>query len=1123
MRNDGTTLRTSEASLLTVSVLPTLAEGSVLAGRYEILALLGTGAMGMVYRARDRELGLTVAIKVLRPELARDAFWVSRFKRELLLARQVSHANVVRIHDFGTDGELSFLSMDFVPGRSLGEVLGERQRLEPARAAEIARQIALALEAAHLAKVIHRDIKPSNVMVDESGEQVRVALTDFGIARSLSRSGRTLPGSSMGTPGYLSPEQARADPLDGRSDLYSLGVLMFEMLNGRLPHSDTTVDESPDRLWDEERELLAWMDGTPGWLRAIVERLLSEDPAQRQQSATDLLRELDRAGRPPLSHRTGWRVLAAASLLLAAAVRGGPHLPPTPVKEAPARAAILDLRASVALLPLADDTGRGDLAWMAAGMPEMLAASLAESPQLRVLDSPRVFSTLDDLNTPRGPLPDADARRLAGLLDANHLISGRVSARGGRLAVELALLVMDRPGVPAIRLRAEAPEGEASRLVEELGGMLRRRLEVPADVTAARAPSRSPVALAEYARGAASLASGDALAAVPALEKAVAADPACTAAWVQLAKARQALGLEDPARDAARRAVATLGTANSRVALRARAVEAQLLGHPERAQEILARLLARYPGDAGTRIELAQAYGEQGNLERAIAVLREAVRQAPHHPQAWYLLGKYSILAGDARRAVDAYLPRALVVQNELGSEPGRAQVLNAFGVAYRNLGQMDRAAASYEASAVLRRRIGDERGYATTQRNLANIQMVRGDHEGARARLQEALAILRRLGDTPGLADLYNDFGALAEQQGDYEEARDRYQQAMRLRRDLGNDIAYAQSLGNVGFAYYMLGRYDDAQVYWRQGLDLARKTGDERSTVLATQNLGMLELARGDWDDAVKLYLDALTASRNIGLKETIPVSLLYLGRLARAQGRPGAALASYAQALAAAREIGDQRGLAEIHLATAEVSLDLEIVDAAEESLRSAGEALERSGNHDQLAELERLRGELLLLRGRPEEAAQALRRSVAEARASHSTAMILATRLSAAGLPGRKEGLAELEALRRQAEDLGDASLRLRAAESVARAALAGGDPVKAWSAARDGLTLAADCGGYGGTFRLRRLLAEALESGGRTAEAADERRLADEEVARLERELGANARKASGPLEPVPKG
>ncbi|HEV7515966.1 MAG TPA: tetratricopeptide repeat protein, partial [Thermoanaerobaculia bacterium] len=333
---------------------------------------------------------------------------------------------------------------------------------------------------------------------------------------------------------------------------------------------------------------------------------------------------------------------------------------------------------------------------------------------------------------------------------------------------------------------------------------------------------------------------------------------------------------------------------------------------------------------------------------------------------------------------------------------------------------------------------------------------------------------------------------------------------------RDLGNDLSLAQSFGNVGFASYLLGRYDDALVYWRQGLDLAKKSGDPRGIVFATQNLGQLELARGEWDEAVKSFLTALRSSRELGLKEAIAVSLGNLGRLAQYQGRPGAAIASYGEALGVLRELGDRRGLAEFTLAEAEALLELGMTDAAAERLRAAGELLTEGKNREQQAELERLRGEELLARGDRPAAAAALRRAVAVATASHGVVELLAARLSAARAAGLA-GVAGLERLRAEADALGNARLRLAAAELVAAAALAAGDPGRAERAARAGLEQAAACGGYAGAWRLHLLLARALERGGRpqaagAPEAATQRRRAAEEIARVSRDLTPEQRR-----------
>jgi hypothetical protein len=406
--DDGSTLPAEPLQTRTShDVVRRLATGTLLAGRYRILELVGLGGMGMVYRAEDEQLDLQVALKVLRPDLGCDTQRLERFKQELVLARQVSHPNVVRTHDIGSDGESIFLTMDFVEGLSLGELLLDERRLAPARVVEIARQVASGLAAAHDAGVVHRDLKPANVLINDSG---RVAITEVGVARSLGGGGPRLPGVVVGTLDYLSPEQARGGPVDGRSDLYALGILLFEMLTGRLPFAGGSEAEVlVQRLSGAVQDLSTVEVEVPPPLAEIVRRLLQRDPARRYQSAREVLAALDALSQPPPSGWPGWRqaVLAAGVFLLVLvallgirAVREHSRLAqkapvPRPAAAAPAHA--------VALLPLADETGRGDLAWISTGLPEMLAASLAEGRGLRVLDGQRVFSTLESLKLPPGP------------------------------------------------------------------------------------------------------------------------------------------------------------------------------------------------------------------------------------------------------------------------------------------------------------------------------------------------------------------------------------------------------------------------------------------------------------------------------------------------------------------------------------------------------------------------------------------------------------------------------------------------------------------------------------------------------------------------------------------------
>jgi len=211
-----------------------LRPGTVLGRRYEILQILGEGGMGAVYRARDREVNRTVALKVIRPELTGNSAILDRFKQELVLSHQVTHKNVVRIYDMGDAEGIKFITMEYIEGQDLRSLIAQQKVFQPEEAVEMMRQVCRALEATHAVGVIHRDLKPQNIMRDKQG---RVVVMDFGLARLLdSDGGMTQTGAIVGTMEYMSPEQGLGKPLDERSDLFAVGLIFYELLTGKMPY-----------------------------------------------------------------------------------------------------------------------------------------------------------------------------------------------------------------------------------------------------------------------------------------------------------------------------------------------------------------------------------------------------------------------------------------------------------------------------------------------------------------------------------------------------------------------------------------------------------------------------------------------------------------------------------------------------------------------------------------------------------------------------------------------------------------------------------------------------------------------------------------------------------------------
>jgi beta-lactam-binding protein with PASTA domain/predicted Ser/Thr protein kinase len=328
--------------------------------RYEVQGRIGVGGMAEVWRGYDRTLNRTVAIKTLLPQFARDASFVGRFRREAQAAARLNHPGIVSVYDSGTDGETPYIVMQFIEGRTLADYLASGKTIPPMKATQVAKEIAEALAAAHAEGVIHRDIKPANVMVTRDG---KVLVMDFGIARLISGP-ETAPQTSavLGTASYLSPEQAQGQSVDARTDIYALGVVLYEMLTGRPPFTGDSpmaiaykqVNATPEAPSSVNRDV-------PPELDAVVMRALSKNPANRYQTGQEFADDLERA-------RTGGQVMATP--LLPAAGEA------TQVISRPQPTSVLP--------PHQDEPGGSRKAWAGALIAIVIMALLAAGAYLAV-------------------------------------------------------------------------------------------------------------------------------------------------------------------------------------------------------------------------------------------------------------------------------------------------------------------------------------------------------------------------------------------------------------------------------------------------------------------------------------------------------------------------------------------------------------------------------------------------------------------------------------------------------------------------------------------------------------------------------------------------------------------
>lgn len=265
---------------------------TVLGNRYEILRKIGDGGMAFVYQARDKLLNRIVAVKVLRPEFVDDQEFLVKFKREAEAVASLSHPNIVNVYDVGEDGKVHYIVMEYVDGQNLKEIIQDEGRLEEYTALDIAKQIARALSAAHRNGIIHRDIKPHNILISKDGRQVKVA--DFGIAKAVSSSTMTNMGSVIGSVHYISPEQAKGKHLTSNADLYSLGIVLYEMIIGRVPFcGDSPISIAlkhinEDIAFTEEDKI-----NIPNSVRTIISKMTQKEPANRYQTAEELIEDIE--------------------------------------------------------------------------------------------------------------------------------------------------------------------------------------------------------------------------------------------------------------------------------------------------------------------------------------------------------------------------------------------------------------------------------------------------------------------------------------------------------------------------------------------------------------------------------------------------------------------------------------------------------------------------------------------------------------------------------------------------------------------------------------------------------------------------------------------------------------
>ena len=899
-----------------------LQPGHVLGGRYEILGLLGEGGMGAVYKARDREVDREVALKVIRSELTGHPEVVSRFKQELILARQVTHKNVVRIFDLGEAEGAKFISMEYIDGRDLRSLLAERGKFAPQEAVDIVEQVCRALEAAHAEGVIHRDLKPQNIMVDKHG---RVAVMDFGIAHSKELPGLTRTGVLLGTPEYMSPEQAKGQETDARSDLFSLGIIFYELLTGKSPYAATTPAASLFMRIQKQAIPPAKVDpAIPKFVNDVVVRCLEIDPQRRYASAQEILRDLETRH---VTHRrlstlhmprfrmveefeTRWIAPALALLLLLALAlvfRG--KIFQRAVKPRPSAPTI-----SLAILPFRNASGDASLDWLGASLAEWLSTDVGQSSYLRTVSSDRLHQILHDLGIASDSDLDSDTlRRVAEFSSAQTVVWGRYAKLGVQIRIDATL--RDLKQERSTTLDVEAANQEAvPTAVDRLAQAIRQNLALSPSVVkelqaqAFKPSSKSLPALCDYNEGLQLSRQGKNLEAQKRFEAATKEDPEFALAYAKLGQTYAKLGYDDQADQASRKAVDLSENLPRQERYRIEASHAQVTKDYAKAIESYENLAKVSPDDTQIQFTLAGLYEDSGALDKAREHYTQVLKADPNDVEALLAAGRVHNKSGNPQGGLE-YLNHALTLAIQLDNLEERATILQAIGAAYWLLNKQGEALRNYRESLAIKRQIVDKRGMAVSLDNIAQLQELSGNSGEALKSYQEALKLRREIGDKKGVGDTLIDLGGFYGDRGEHDQALRLDKEALLVERELGNERYQALCLNNIGSSYSYRGQYEDAITYFQQALQLREKLKDPGDIALTVHNLAETNTYMGQYNQALSYYVRALGLYRDANDKRGAAIESAAMGTLFAYQGRYGAAVNAKQEALQTFRELGDR----------------------------------------------------------------------------------------------------------------------------------------------------------------------------------------------------------------------
>ena len=685
-----------------------LTTGSTFARRYQIIEELGKGGMGKVYKADDIELKEKVALKLIKPEISADKNTVERFQNELKFARKIVHKNVGRMYDLGKEEGSYFITMEFVEGQDLKGLIRQSGQLAIGTTISIAKQICEGLAEAHKLGVVHRDLKPSNIMIDKDGQ---VRIMDFGIARSLKGKGITDAGVIIGTPEYMSPEQVEGKDVDQRSDIYSLGAILFEMVIGRVPfEGDTpfTVGvKHKSEIPADPRERNAQV---PEDLSRIILKCLEKDKEARYQSVGEIRSELVRLSdglpttekivppKKPMTSKeitvtfTKKKLLIPALTIFALATIAVIVLMFLP-KEAP-------VEHSVAVITFENQTGEQSYDYLQKAIPNLLITSLEQSNNISVVTWERMHDLLDQMGKGDVEVIDGDLGfELCRQNGIEAIVLGSFVKAGDMFATDVKVLdVTTKDLLKSTSSRGKGIDSILERQIDELSKEISKGIGLPArsvdavKIRIADVTTTSMEAYDYYLKGREAYEKFYFEEAKQYLEKALELDHQFAVAYLYLSQVYSELQLRGDERDElVRKAKKHSDKATEKERLYIFAEHAYTIERDsEKRIRLLKELIDKYPNEKDAHFELGFVYQRRGSFVEAIEEYEKALELAPNDGYILNAVGYLYSDMGEYEKAIEYFKKYAIL-------NPEDANPVDSMAEQYFRMGRLDEAIANYK------------------------------------------------------------------------------------------------------------------------------------------------------------------------------------------------------------------------------------------------------------------------------------------------------------------------------------------------------------------------------------------------------------------------------------------